>query len=437
MSDFQVIIIGGRPAGSSLAIRLGQQNIKTLIVDKMTFPSLPAVASSPLCYSHHIDMIKELGLTEDDVFYKDGRIDTFALNFLGHFKQTIPMNRAEATHDYAYGADRTKFDMAFWDKARQYESVTARSGFSVTGIIKENGKVVGIKGQTERGKEETITADLVVGADGRFSFAAQKFEAGILEEHNDNITSSYNADWENVSEGFAPRSVTMYNTTKSFLVLMIPIDTRKYIVGTYMRHDQQRSDKKPEESYMEALQSIPEVWARLKDAKCVTPVVGVKGIRNTIRQPFGEGWALVGDAFHHKDPLDGQGIYDAMLGAKYLSESIQQFLNGKAWSQAGQEYADRIIAATRPMTLQTVSRVKQEMFSEPPALIVKTLIRWTLSSPEYQRDFLRLLTRASDPANWQTPGVMRRAVIRGIMNDLFGRKKAAPSMRSTQTLPSV
>ena len=42
MSDYQVVIIGGRPAGSSLAIRLGRHNIKTLVVDKMTFPSLPA-----------------------------------------------------------------------------------------------------------------------------------------------------------------------------------------------------------------------------------------------------------------------------------------------------------------------------------------------------------------------------------------------------------
>src|SRR5690606_12999162 len=110
-----------------------------------------------------------------------------------------------------------------------------------------------------------------------------------------------------------------------FLALFIPIDTRKYIVCTYMRPGQERGDKRVdvETSYMEALQSIPEVWARLKDARRVTPVVGVKGIKNGIRQPVGPGWALVGDAFHYKDPLDGQGIYDAFLSAKYLSEAIQ------------------------------------------------------------------------------------------------------------------
>jgi flavin-dependent dehydrogenase len=314
MSDYQVIIIGGRPAGASLAIRLGQQNIKTLLIDKMTFPSLPSVASSPILYSQHLEMLEDLGISQSEALYPDGRIDAFVVSFVNHFTMPIPMSAAGAKHDYAFGADRTKFDKAIWDRASQYDSVTARSGFSVTEILKENGKVIGIKGQTDRDKQETITADLVVGADGRFSFAAQHFEAKTLEEHNDNLTSSYNADWENVGEGPVPHSGVMYNTAKGFLVLMIPIDTKKYIVGTYMRLDQQRSDKRVEDSYMEALQSIPDVWARLKDAKRVTPVVGVKGIRNGIRQPVGEGWALVGDAFHYKDPLDGQGIYDAMLG---------------------------------------------------------------------------------------------------------------------------
>jgi hypothetical protein len=68
------------------------------------------------------------------------------------------------------------------------------------------------------------------------------------------------------------------------------------------------------------------------------------------------------------------------------------------------------------------------MYSDPPPFIIRTLIRWLLNSPEYQRDFLRLLTRASDPAKWETPGGMRHAVRRGIINDLF-KRKPAPAAR--------
>lgn len=429
MSDFQVIIIGGRPAGASLAIRLGQKNIKTLLVDKATFPSLPNVPSSPIAYSQHIDILEGLGISESDLFHPDGRIDNFVVDFIGYFNAVIPISVAEVKRPYIYGADRNKFDTAIWEKAGQFSSVTSRSGFSVTGIIRENGKVVGIKGQTERGKEETFSADLVVGADGRFSYAAGQFGAETLEEHNHYITNSYHAEWENVSDGAAPRCGTMYNVGKGVAVLMFPIDTRKYIVGIYLRPDQQKSDDGLEAFYLDLIQSVAPVRDRLKDAKRVTPVVGVKGIRNGIRQPFGDGWALVGDAFHYKDPLDGQGIYDALLEAQYLAEAIDQWLNGgKTWEQAGQYYSDKAIEATRAMMLQTVSRVKGMMYSDPPPFIVKTLVRWLLNSPEYQRDFFRLLSRASDPTKWQTPGVMPRAILRGIRNDLFKRKPAPPQV---------
>lgn len=180
---YPVIIIGGRPAGASLAIWLGRQNIRTLLVDKATFPSLPSVPSGPIIYNQHMDMLEELGISEDELFHAGGRIDALVVEYVNYFNAVIPVRVAEVKRPYAYGADRTRFDTAIWEHASRYDAVTARSGFSVTGILKENGKVTGIKGQTERGKDEIITADLVVGADGRYSFAAQKFDAAILEEY--------------------------------------------------------------------------------------------------------------------------------------------------------------------------------------------------------------------------------------------------------------
>ncbi|MBC8098595.1 MAG: FAD-dependent monooxygenase, partial [Armatimonadetes bacterium] len=41
--DYDVIIVGGRPAGSTLAARLGQYGLRVLLLERGTFPSLPAV----------------------------------------------------------------------------------------------------------------------------------------------------------------------------------------------------------------------------------------------------------------------------------------------------------------------------------------------------------------------------------------------------------
>lgn len=426
MSDFQVIIIGGRPAGASLAIRLGQQNIKTLIVDKMTFPSHPSVPSAAIIYSHHLEMLDELSIPQNELFHADGRIDAFVVEFVGFFNSVISMNIPEAKYSYAYGADRAKFDNAIWEHIRNYNSVNARNSFSVTQIVKENGKVIGIKGQTERGKQEVISADLVVGADGRFSFAAKQFEAATLEEHNQYITNSYMAYWENVEDGLVPHAASMYNTAKGQLVLIIPTDTRRYIVATYTRPERHNNDTRADKNYLNMLQEIPDVWMRLKDAERMTSVVGLKGIQNGYRQPTGNGWALVGDAFHYKDPLDGQGIYDAMLEAKYLGEAIHEWQkNDKTWKEVGQKYAKQVIEAIHPMMLQTVNRVKNEIFTNPPPFIIKTLIRWLLNSPEYQHEFMRRLVRIPTRSKRETIGVIGNAVGRGIVNDLLQRKSNA------------
>jgi flavin-dependent dehydrogenase len=47
------------------------------------------------------------------------------------------------------------------------------------------------------------------------------------------------------------------------------------------------------------------------------------------RTPRGPGWALVGDAGYHRDPLTAQGISDAFRDAQFLAEAIDAGLAGR------------------------------------------------------------------------------------------------------------
>ena len=53
------------------------------------------------------------------------------------------------------------------------------------------------------------------------------------------------------------------------------------------------------------------------------------GVPNYFRRPFGDGWALVGDAGYNKDPMTAQGISDAFLDAGALAEAIDAGLSGR------------------------------------------------------------------------------------------------------------
>jgi len=51
---------------------------------------------------------------------------------------------------------------------------------------------------------------------------------------------------------------------------------------------------------------------------------------NVIRRAYGPGWALVGDAGYHRDPVTGHGLSDAYRDAELLAGALDRALCGAA-----------------------------------------------------------------------------------------------------------
>jgi 2-polyprenyl-6-methoxyphenol hydroxylase-like FAD-dependent oxidoreductase len=432
-TDYDVIIIGGRCAGATLALRLAEQKLKVLVVDRATFPSQPAVASSPFIYSETMQMLSDLGLSEEEYSLPGSRADHMVLDFVDNFFVTLPCSIMQVQRNYVRGLDRAHFDNTLWKHMeRKAPYITLRQGFAVSGVLNDTkGAVTGIIGKSQDGENENITADLVVGADGRFSMAAQKFGAKMVEERNEFTGGGYEAQWENVlpyANGF-PTEVSLYSTSRGFAMIFVPVSHGRYHVAAYMRsQDVQRGNQTPQEFYLSSMQRIPKAWKRLEGARQVTELEGIRKVENAYREAYGPGWALVGDAFHYKDPVDGQGIYDALTETKYLAEAIGEWKSGKlTWEQAGITYNEKAMAATYPMFNMTVKRVQRELHSFPPKFIINTVIKWMLTDPEYQTKFLRALARVAPPSDVPA-GPTLGMIGRGIMNSLksFGKDSNLP-----------
>ncbi len=93
-------------------------------------------------------------------------------------------------------------------------------------------------------------------------------------------------------------------------------------------------------------------------------IAGTGDLPNFFRTPYGPGWALVGDAGYHRDPLTAQGISDAFRDAHLLSEAIDAGLAGRlplAETLAGyQRQRDEAATAMYQLTCQRATL-------EPPA----------------------------------------------------------------------
>jgi flavin-dependent dehydrogenase len=437
MPDYDVIVIGGRPAGSTLAARLGRRGIRTLIVERAGFPSLPA-ASSPIIYAPVMKLLDEIGA--DEALYARGtpkirRMVVKSALMDGAF----PLPDMDG-RDYAYAIDRARFDHALWETALRYPSVTGWLNFAVTDLLWDGDRVIGVVGRDatggERGAERQITARLVIGADGRFSLVARKVEAPEFDVAEDYPTTLYYAYWRDLlpADDSGEPASAVYDGEYGIGYLVIDSADGTAAVCIEGQADLlEPAAGQAEAFYVERLMAQPDLARRLAGASRVTSVRGMRRIGNSYRQAGGPGWALVGDAYHQKDPLDGQGIYNAIFTAKALAWAITDWLRGdKSWEEAAAWYDETVRIRTYANYKSLLLRVRTSFYPaqvEVPAWMQKTLARWMMGDRAVLDTMGRFLTHQlpADAAWIMMPGLMARAAVRGGWRDLRDRFEAAVS----------
>ncbi len=85
---------------------------------------------------------------------------------------------------------------------------------------------------------------------------------------------------------------------------------------------------------------------------------------NFFRKPYGPGWALVGDAGVHKDPITAQGITDAFRDAEFLANAIDAgFAGRQPLEEALASYEQRRNEALMPLYNFIVEHATLEPFT--------------------------------------------------------------------------
>jgi flavin-dependent dehydrogenase len=415
-THYDVNVVGGRPAGATLAARLGMLGLRVLLLERDTVPSAPA-ASCPVIYPSTMRLLDEIGATESDYAHGTPRLHEINIQIRDDFRTAVDVPHLFG-RDYAYAIDRARFDDALWRTAARQPGVTALQGIAVTSLLQSGGRVAGVRARLPGGDELSWTADCVVGADGRFSLVARKAGARDLDRRDDLPTSIYYAYWRRVAPYGENPTVHIFGAGRGigYLIMDSADGTTCVAVGGRAALFE---GERPADRYARLLREHPQVWRRLARAERATEVRGMRNIGNLYRESGGPGWALVGDALHQKDPLDGQGIYDAVFTARALAEAIGAWKRGgTSWEQALERYTAAVRAETYPMYQATMERVRLELYTPRPDWAYKTWMRWVSTDAEYRRRFGLLLARAIDPASWFPPSAFLGALARGVLGDL-------------------
>ena len=417
MQTYDVVIVGGRPAGASLALRLGAAGMRVLIVDQASFPSRPAV-SAAFVLPHTLELLDELELDEHAYAAATPKLRRFMLEFARYFRTELHFDEPVAGRNYCYAIDRAKLDACVWQALSRCPSVTAQSDTRFAGVkLARPGELHEVRLVHERA-DLTVNARALIGADGRYSPVAHAVAAPVLVNRTDVETSLYYAHWRGVAD-YAPGisdAAHIHASCDGFSFVFMPSADGETMVVAQGRSDRYLAEVgTPQEVYKRLLQARPLVQRRLRDATQVSPLSGIKHMGNKFRQAFGAGWALVGDAYHQKDSLDAQGIYDALLGAKLLAEALLDWQHGQAWEIALARYESRAWAALKPMFDATMERVKREIYSVPPPLVARTVLRYVLTHPAYARRFASVVTRKLPPDQLLPPPVLLKLAAQGAL----------------------
>jgi hypothetical protein len=112
-----------------------------------------------------------------------------------------------------------------------------------------------------------------------------------------------------------------------------------------------------EGNFFRTLDLLPALVERVRAGRREERFVGAGDLRNFFRRPYGPGWALVGDAGYHRDPLPAQGSSDAFRDVDLLVEALDAGFSGRQpMAEALAAYEQQRNQAARAMYELTCQR---------------------------------------------------------------------------------
>ena len=344
LSNRRAIVIGGSIAGLLAARVLTDYFDRVTIVERDRFPDNPAPRPGvPQSYQLHAlltrgqRILEQLfpGLKEELVDNKAPLLDWTAdcpLFLLGKWVVRFPSGIT------ANGCTRTLLETIIRRRLASYRAVEFLEATQVTGLLAnlDNTVVTGVRVKDENGTEAELPAHLVVDASGRNSKAPKWLQSIGYEMPQETVVNSF--------LGYASRLYeSLGNSTSDYKALYLmpkapdcprggvlyQVEDGRWMVSLIgVGRDYPPTDEAGFFTFAQSLSS-PEIYQAIKEGKSVSPIYGYRRTENCWRHyerlsRFPENLIISGDAVCAFNPVYGQGMTVAALGALTLDECLKQ-----------------------------------------------------------------------------------------------------------------
>jgi flavin-dependent dehydrogenase len=328
--NFDVIIAGAGPAGSSAAIRLARDNFRVLLVEQKKFPRAKLCGEfiSPECQRH----FENLGVADAIKISAPATIsETVFYSSRGHHV-TVPSNWFGKPA--ALGLSRAVMDDVLLRRAQDC-GVAVLEGASITEPILDNGRVRGVNLKLNASEQE-YCAPLTIDATGRARILTRKLNAG---EHKSKAKLiAFKVHLRNTR--VAPNACEIYFYPDGYGGLSSIEGDASNLCFIISAEQVKRHHSNPDAVMREMVMKNRRAAYTLEHAEPDSEWLSASWERFGPQQPSPvDGILAIGDSAAFIDPFTGSGMLMAFESGELVSEVIARHRDELDAPSVGAHYA--------------------------------------------------------------------------------------------------
>jgi len=310
-------IVGGGPAGLMLGLLLAQRGVDVLVLEG--HENFDREFRGEVLQPSTAHLLDELGLLEYVKAQPHSLLEAGKIRLDGHEIGEFSFKRIAPQYPYAIWMPQPVFLAALLRKAQPLPSFQCWMGAKVTKLLEEDGRVVGVSG-LRHGKEPfEVRADVVVGADGRYSAVARLGRFTAAYEHHD-----FDVIWFTIEQPPGWSNTLYVSLGEGVRGLLLPKYPHHIQAGIVLPTGEWRRWRQDGlVAVAERVRRFDSIFAPFaNDLKDFTPFFPLEGIIRLVKDWARDGLLLIGDAAHTMSPAGAIGVNVAIATAAVTAQVL-------------------------------------------------------------------------------------------------------------------
>jgi 2-polyprenyl-6-methoxyphenol hydroxylase-like FAD-dependent oxidoreductase len=354
------VVIGGGPAGMVLGLLLARAGVEVSVLEK--HGDFLRDFRGDTVHPSTLQLLDELGLGDRFARLRQSRLDVVAFPIdQDHSVVLADFRRLPVSHPYVAMVPQWDLLDLLAHAGAAEPSYSLRMHTEVTELIRESGRVQGVRYRTRDGTTSELRADLTVACDGRWSVAH-----GLADLRPKELPVPFDAWWFTLPRrrGDDPVALTPVAGKGRFVIVIPRADYLQLGYIAAKGTDPQLRARGIESFRQDIAELLPWSAGRVHDLTSMDDVKHLDVRLNRLKRWHVDGLLCIGDAAHAMSPMGGVGINLAVQDAVAAATLLAEPLSRRALTP---EHLARVRARRLLPTIvvQSVQRLMHRAFAVP------------------------------------------------------------------------